>query len=297
MKNIPLVTVVIPCYNRAEYIQITLNSVFEQTYPNIEIIVIDDGSLDESFEILTSQKHKIRLYQHPGGENRGQSSSINLGLSKACGDYISILDSDDVFASQKIEKQVDYLETNSSIGLVYSNGMNIDSAGKEMYPLYLDGPRDGIGPEEVLESSSFNLPSNAMVRKSVFTKAGFLDESLRSAQDHDMAIRIAEIAPIGYLNEILWFYRRHDASISHLRTLERWKNGFKILNKASKRYPYSRHSRMRRRGVLHFRLAQCYLQKKSYLLAGYHFVMAGLCDPSRGVAIIFGSENVSTPQS
>ena len=86
----------------------------------------------------------------------------------------------------------------------------------------------------------------------------FLNETLRSAQDHDMAIRLAEHGKIGYINEVLWKYRRHGGSISRNRTLERWQNGFRILRSACTRYPYPMKTRLSRRAVLHFRLSQCH---------------------------------------
>lgn len=293
----PLVSVIIPCFNREDYITETIQSVLDQSYPHIELIVVDDGCTDGSRGILEKFGDKINLLEHPGRVNKGQSAAINVGLRAAAGEYIAILDSDDLFYPAKIEKQVAYLATHSNVGAVYSNGMNIKADDSPMYTLYTDGEQPIIGPEPVLECCAYNLPSNTLVRKSVFDKAGFLDESLRCAQDHDMAIRLAEVAPVGYINEVLWAYRRHDASVSHTRTMERWENGFKILDAAAKRYPYPLKTRLRRRAVLHFRLGQCLLQRKSFIRGAYHFFVSGCCDPLRSLGVLFGKENVSNPQS
>ena len=292
-----IVSIIIPCYNRADYIAQTVESVLNQTYPNIELIVVDDGCTDNSRDILEQYSDRITILEHPGRANRGQSAAINLGLRQARGTFIAILDSDDLFNPEKIDLQVRYLEENPTIGTVYANGMNITSEGKPTYMLYPEGEKPVIGPEPVLEYCAFNLPSNAMVRKSVFDQAGYFDETLRTAQDHDMAIRIAEVAPVGYINQCLWNYRRHSNSISKTRTMERWQNGFKILDAACQRYPYPQVTIKRRLAVLHFRLGQCYLTQNKKLKAAVNFLKAGWYDPARALSVVLKKETISSANS
>jgi glycosyltransferase involved in cell wall biosynthesis len=295
--NSELVSVIIPCYNREPFIAATIESVLTQTWPKIELIVVDDGCTDGSRAILESYGERLILLEHPGRINRGQSAAINLGLRQCRGEFVAILDSDDLFVPEKIEKQVHYLDSHPETGLVYANGKAIDEHGKELYPIFFGGHIPPSGPEKVLEDCVFNLPSNSLVRKSVFEKAGFFDESLRSAQDHDMVIRITEVAKVGYIEEYLWCYRRHDGSISRTKAMERWRNGFRILEAACRRYPYPRVVRNRRRAVLNFRLGQCYLEEKNYLKAGIHLLKAGLLDPLRSLNVILGRESLSSPHS
>ena len=113
----------------------------------------------------------------------------------------------------------------------------------------------------------FAFPSNSLFRRSVLALTGPLDESFRSAQDHDMAIRMAEKTKLAYIPDELWFYRRHADSVSHRSTLQRWKNGFVILDRAAQRYPYPRRVIRARRAVLHFRLGQCLMAERRYLTA------------------------------
>ncbi|AJE03473.1 glycosyltransferase [Geobacter pickeringii] len=290
-----LITVIMPCYNRERYLALAINSVLCQTWPMVELIVVDDGCTDGSRSILESYGSRIRLLEHPGRVNRGQSAAINLGLRHATGEYIAILDSDDLFAPEKIEKQMRFLECHQDVGLVYSNGKAIDADGKELYFIYKRDHQPPSGPADVLENCCVNLPSNALVRRAVFERAGFFDEHLRTAQDHDMVIRITEVATVGYLDEVLWFYRRHDASISSTKALERWQNGFRILDAARRRYPYPARTLKRRLAVLNFRLGQCYLEQRAYFRAVYHFIRAGMLDPSRSARVIRGREAVSGP--
>ena len=106
MNQNPLVSVIIPCYNRQDYIAQTIDSVLNQTWPNIELIVVDDGCTDNSRQILENYGNRVQLLEHPGFTNKGQSAAINVGLNAAKGDYIAILDSDDLFLPQKIVKQI-----------------------------------------------------------------------------------------------------------------------------------------------------------------------------------------------
>jgi len=292
----PKVSVVIPCYNREKFIAETVNSVLSQTWPNIELIVVDDGCTDGSRAVLESFGPRLVILEHPGRVNRGQSAAINLGLRHSIGEYLAILDSDDLYAPDKIEKQVRFLENNPEFGLVYANCISIDEKGKELHKMYYSGHTPPDGPDQVLEDCCFNVPSNALLRRSVFEQVGFLDEALRSAQDHDYGIRIAEVARIGYLDECLWNYRRHGGSISNNRTLERWKNGFKILEAARKRYPYPPATVRRRKAVLHFRLGQCYLSEKCLLRSACHMLLAGLLDPFRSLRVLSGRERLTGPQ-
>lgn len=290
------VSVIIPCYNREQFIAATINSVLAQSWPNIELIVVDDGCTDGSRKVLESYGQRLTILEHPGRANSGQSAAINLGLRSCSGEYLAILDSDDIFVPDKIEKQVRFLEQHPEYGLVYANCISIDADGAELHKMYYSGHTPPTGPEQVLEDCCYNVPSNSLFRRSVLEKAGFQDETLRSAQDHDFAIRIAEVTRIGYLDECLWNYRRHGGSISQTRTMERWKNGFKILEAACKRYPYPAATVRRRKAVLHFRLGQCYLQEKCYLRAAYHLLLAGLLDPFRSLSVVTGRERLSGPQ-
>lgn len=294
-KDLPKVAVVIPCYNREKFITETLNSALSQTYPNIEIVAVDDGSTDNSRQVIESFGDKIRVLEHSGRVNKGQSAAINLGIRSTESEYIAILDSDDLFAPRKIELQVDFLESHPDIGLVYGNGHAIDQNGNKLYRFYSDDHVELSDPGRVLLDCYFLLPNNSLVRRCVLEQAGGFDESLRSAQDHDMAIRVAEITRLGFINNDLFYYRRHGDSISAKNASLRWKNGFKILDKARKRYNYSSAVVMHRRAVLHFRLGQCLLEEKTFLLALIHFLASGLLNPVRAINVLCKKERMTGP--
>ena len=297
MKNLPKVSVIIPCYNRDHYISETIQSVLSQSYQNIELIVVDDGCTDGSRAILEGYGSKITLFEHPERVNKGQSAAINVGLNAATGEYIAILDSDDLFLPTKIEKQVLFLESNCEIGLVYCNGHSVNATGEKIGIFYGSDHVEESSPARLLMDCYFLLPNNSLVRKSLYDEVGGFDESLRSAQDHDMALRIAERTKMGYIDEVLFCYRRHKNSISHTRAKLRWMNGFIILNKASKRYPYSKHIIKKRAAVLNFRMGQCHVEDSEYLKAFIRFLKAGFLDPRRTLSVVFGRERISSHHS
>lgn len=290
-----LVSVVIPVYNRERFVEETLDSVFRQTWPHLEVIAVDDGSTDGSRAILESFGNRLRILEHPGRTNRGQSAALNLGLHAARGDYVALLDSDDFWLPEKLALQVDFLDRNPDIGLVYCNGWAVDESGRPLYRIYEPGHREFSRPERVLKDCYFLLPNNALVRMDVMRRAGLFDETLRAAQDHDMAIRIAEITRIAYIDVDVFRYRRHPDSISRKRADLRWRNGFHIVRKASTRYPYSRRDLRARTAVLHFRLGQCHLERRELLSAGWHFMGALARDPLRAVRVLLGREQISSP--
>lgn len=288
----PLVSVITPAYNRVPYIRQAVESVLSQSYSPIELIVVDDGSSDGTFELLAecASRGEIILLTHPDRQNLGQSSALNLGLRHSSGRYIVILDSDDVLHPEKISKQVAYLERHPDIGMVYGQAMAISSDGRELFPI---PPNDHVelgDPNRLLLDCYMALPGGAMVRKSVFDQAGFFEESFRASQDHDMVLRIAEIAPFVFLPGIVFYYRKHAGSISQQGLERRWKVGFEILERAKKRFRYQGTTIRKRKALLHFRMGQVRWFQRRRLSALWHFIRAGLGDPRRSMAVIRGFE-------
>ncbi|GAA5218534.1 glycosyltransferase family 2 protein [Corallincola platygyrae] len=286
-----LVSVIIPAYNRDSYIAHTVDSVLNQTLTDLELIVVDDGSSDDTRAILDAyQDERLTVLEHPGRVNKGQAAAINVGLRHASGEYLAILDSDDYWAPEKLETLVGYLQQHQDIGLVYSNGFAVDPENKPIYPIYREGHQELNEPSRVLIDCYFLLPNNAVLRRDIMTQVGEFDESLRAAQDHDMAIRVAEVTKMAYLDLPLFFYRRHPDSISSKRKHIRWQNGFYILDKAVKRFGYPNGVIRQRKAVLHYRLYQCRKQGGQWLAAIGHLLMAGLLDPARATRIITRKE-------
>lgn len=290
MNEEPLVSVVIPAFNRHEYIQHTVDSVLTQSYKNIQLIVVDDGSTDGTFELLQQYGKRLHLLTHPNRENRGQSAAINLGITQADGKYLAILDSDDYWAPNKLKVLVDFLEERDEIGLVYSNGYGVSASGEILYEFLPKNHQETNDPNRVLLDCYTLLPNNSVVRKSVIDKAGAFEEGFRAAQDHDMLIRLAEITKFAYIPEFLFYYRRHANSISSRNALTRWRNGFEILRRAAARYPYKKSVIRKRRALLHYRMGESFLKAGSKIRALPCFLSAGIFDPIRSLKVLSGVE-------
>jgi len=291
-----LVTVLIPLYNRAQYIRDTIESVLCQDYSPLELIVIDDGSTDGSDLLVEgyARQRKLTLLRHPGRVNKGQSAALNLGLTHAKGEFIAILDSDDLFMPGKLSAQVAYLQEHPEVGLVYGNGEAVDAEGRNLYSINYDKGTERNDPNRVLLDCYLHLPVNSLVRSAIYNQVGGFDESLRSGQDHDMLIRVAEVTQLAHIPVKVYQYRRHGDSISAKGTETRWRCGLKILAKAEARYPYRLSTRLKRRAVVNFRLGQALLKARRHRFEALtRIVYAGLLDPLRALRVITGREKIT----
>lgn len=208
-----LVSVIIPTYNRADLIREALDSVFAQTYRNFEIVVIDDGSTDNTAEILRPLEEQ-GLLRYIYQKNAGEAAARNKGLFEAKGQYIAFLDSDDIFEPEKLEIQTAYLQKYPEIGLVHSGYIKFDNAGTNL------GYRDtswfsgSIYPQMLLYWTTLMAVDAVLIPKSVFEDVGLFNESLRTGPDLDMWRRIARRYPFGFINKSLARIRVHSGNIS-----------------------------------------------------------------------------------
>ncbi|MBF0511928.1 MAG: glycosyltransferase [Candidatus Omnitrophica bacterium] len=209
----PKVSVIIPTYNRGQYIQQALESVLAQTFHDYEIIVIDDGSTDNTQEILRRFKGKIRSMRQ---DNQGISKTRNQAISRSNGQYIAFLDSDDYWVSEKLEEQVRILDRHPHVGLVYARMPIINEQGERigMKPSGVCGRNF----KELLEVWGDLPTSTIMTRKECFERAGLFDTSLCTMEDIDMWIRIARYYDLYEIeNKVLAYYRRHEEQITNNR--------------------------------------------------------------------------------
>lgn len=225
-NNCPLVSIGVPFYNSEKYIIHTLESIRSQTYNNIELILINDCSPDGSQSIVDDWlsinrgffSNVIELSNH---QNRGLAYSCKALQQAATGTYFSKLDSDDIILPSKITAQVDCLNSNPEMAMVYSNAMLIDSEGHLFELDYFEKQefktvRNKIGPSgfvftELLLEDFIPNPS-VLVRKSILDVTGGYDETL-FAEDWDLWLRIAKDHPIKFMEGLYSQYRIHPESI------------------------------------------------------------------------------------
>ena len=217
----PLVSVCIPAYNSSVYIKRTMESVLEQNYKNIELVVIDDQSKDNTVEIVESVKDpRVRLVKNE--KNLGMTGNWNKCLAEARGDYIKLICADDVLYKDSIEKELGALLAHPEVTLVMSDTALIDEIGKrtgcfKRYPKggLLDGKK--VAKRALIFKSFFGAPCNTLFPRSSYEKAGGFDPKFPFILDFDMWIRMACLGKIFVIHEELNGFRvRNDSNTGNL---------------------------------------------------------------------------------
>ncbi len=197
MKN-DFISVVIPTYNRASFFKEAIDSVLSQTFRDFELIVVDDGSTDETPELLLSYGNKIKVIKKA---NKGPSAARNRGIKTAKGEWIAFLDSDDVWKPDKLEKQVQFIKDNPDIKICQTEEIWIRN-GKRVNPRKKHEMHSGWIYEQCLPLCIVS-PSSVMIHRDVFEKVGFFDETMPACEDYDLWLRIAPYYPICLVREKL----------------------------------------------------------------------------------------------
>ncbi|MDB9372550.1 glycosyltransferase family 2 protein [Nodularia sphaerocarpa] len=205
MNNLPLVTVVIPVYNSAKFLAATLDSVFAQTYRPIEVIVVDDGSTDNSADIVRSYPEVQYFYQ----SNQGVSVARNVAIAAAKAELIAFLDSDDLWKPDKLSLQIAYMLENTHIGITGTKAINFLESDTQLPPWLRDHP--------CWEQDRVIIPSTMVVHKSVFSQVGDFSPDYRASQDIEWLWRAKDAKiPMLKINEILTLRRFHGSNVSWL---------------------------------------------------------------------------------
>ena len=199
------VTTIIPSYNRANYLPLALDSVLGQTYPVCEIIIVDDGSTDNTREVVQRYEGQVRFYQQNHG---GVSAARNKGLELAQGEIISWCDADDVWESSFLQRTVSLLENDLQLDGVYAGVAHIDAEGNRL-------PQENrvtVPPNQLyaaLADDCFIQTTAFVMRKPCFDQAGWFDTHFDISEDYDMFLRLAQNCRIIGLGEPLVQYRVH----------------------------------------------------------------------------------------
>jgi glycosyltransferase involved in cell wall biosynthesis len=202
------VSVIVPCYNGARFLEDALRSALSQTYPDVEIIVVDDGSTDNSAEI--AQRFPVRYIRQ---ENRGLTETRNRGVRESRGSFIVFLDADDRLKPEAIEAGIRLLQFRPEYAMAVGDHTFISADGS-----HLAGSRKECLPshhyEALLKSNFIEMISSALFRRRVFDEVGGFDPKLRVAEDYDLYLRIVRSHPICCHPSIVAEYRIHDTNAS-----------------------------------------------------------------------------------
>lgn len=280
-----LVSVVIPTYNYGRFVARAIDSVLAQSYSPIECIVVDDGSTDDTPQVLARYGDRIRVIRQ---ENRGLSAARNVGIRAARGGYIGLLDADDRWKPDKTARQVAVLEAEPAVGAV---GCAVEITDEISPPQamaarriasHLPGRLRGIALRSFWVEGS---GSGALIPRGVFDVVGLFDEELRAAEDWDMWLRIAACYPIINLTEVLVVISNHGTgTFRNADKMER--NQWKVYEAAVARWPDMLDARTRRcmRALILADAGCGYLEAKQYDKALQRY-FASVCEwplePSR----------------
>jgi len=211
MSTAPHVSVIIPVYNAQKYVGEAIRSIVAQTYSDLEIVVVDDASTDSSMEEVRRVKDgRVRLVQNR--VNGGQSRARNAGFEAAQGRYLALLDADDVALSDRIARQVDYLDRHPSVGLLGTSYSYLDGAGGFQGAFHV--PENPVSVLWRLLVSNPIGTSTIMMRREVLDAAGCFDSGFAFAEDLEYWGRVALVAGIGQIDVPLTAYRVHGGSLS-----------------------------------------------------------------------------------
>jgi alpha-1,3-rhamnosyltransferase len=225
----PLVSIVIPSYNHENYIEETITSVMEQTYKNIELVVIDDGSTDNSDEVIKNCLARYKNgFKYIRKENEGLIKTLNYGLSLINGQYYQALASDDIIYKDKIEKQVRFLEENQDHSMVFSDCHRFYENTKLKIKASKDYKFKGGYIFKEIFTSYFSIPAlTVLIRSNIIKEYGYLENF--KVEDWVLWNRIGFSHKIGYIDFPLALYRIHDENMHKNFELTKMEK-IKVLN-------------------------------------------------------------------
>jgi glycosyltransferase involved in cell wall biosynthesis len=245
MKNSPLVSVIIPTYNRAPLLPRAIESVLAQTYENVEIIIVDDGSTDNTQTILKEYRDRIRCIRTG---NMGTSHARNVGMRASVGQYIAFLDSDDSYYPYKLSLQVDWMERHPEIGMVSTEVSGVQDDGaileyylkqyhstykergwgfEDIYPEREEVFVDGLGRSVACYSGdifdfvlmgTLVMSNTILFRREALDVAGYQNENYRFAEDYEFVLRLCKHFRVGFIDVPTYHLYFHDGQISRFVT-------------------------------------------------------------------------------
>lgn len=246
----PLVSIITPTYNRADFIGEAVESVLVQTYPHFEFLIVDDGSDDNTSEVLAPylSDSRIKLFRQ---ENQGQSVARNLALAEAKGEFICFLDSDNYWPKEKLEQQVRLFEAHPETDVLYGDNVIIDENGREISRKNMSRYSGRIAYQMIKDNCV--AMNTTMARRKCFDEMGGMSGKRRVADDYDLWLRLSAKYIFRYEPEYWAWYRVMEDQISSDKT-RRFKVNEEIIRDFRRDYPDALSIKEFDRGFAHFHL-------------------------------------------
>lgn len=218
--NHPPVSVIVPAYNAEAHLAEALESVLAQSYRPMDVIVVDDGSTDRTAEIVK----RFSEVRYVSQQNSGPSAARNRGIALAQADYVAFLDADDVWEPEKLSEQMSVVQEHGNAGLVFADMRHFEECQETQPSMFSKYGlnREFFGDRPLVKDAvaklvraNFIPTSSVLANKQVVLKAGGFDAQLRKAEDWDLWLRMALLAPVGYSPKVLVKKRVHAINVSH----------------------------------------------------------------------------------
>jgi glycosyltransferase involved in cell wall biosynthesis len=241
MRTVGLVSVILPVYRGERFVAAAIESVLAQTCRRFELVIINDGSPDESAREIKRFLPNPRI-RYLAQANGGVAAARNAGIANATGDLIALIDQDDLWLPEKLERQIAYLDSHPKVGLVHSRVECIDAHGESrpctdaiwVYPF------EGLCAGQLLLGNGI-APLTVLLRRGCIDDVGAFDQRYAPADDWELWMRIARRHPLGFLDEVTARYRFHDQNISQDQ-LKMQRAVLKIMDAICDRFPEVLHS-------------------------------------------------------
>lgn len=218
----PKISVIIPSYNRASVLPRALDSVLAQSFCGFEVIVVDDGSSDQTSEVLAGYQCRPNLKVFKT-RNRGVSAARNLGIASSLGEWLAFLDSDDEWLPEKLQKQMNFVEDNPSCRLVHGEEIWIRN-GRRVNPMKKHQKRGGDVFADAVRFCCIS-PSTVLIKRDLLQEVGLFREDFPVCEDFDLWLRISGLYPVGYIGDFLIkkFGGHEDQLSQKFRAMDYWR--------------------------------------------------------------------------
>ena len=237
----PLVSIIMNCHNGEKYLAQSVNSIIEQTYKNWELIFWDNVSQDNSKKIIEKfDDNRIKYYKSKNFNKLYESR--NLAIQKANGKFITFLDTDDMWQTNKIEKQIDFFSQNQDFKIVYSNYYILDEKTKRKSVKFKDKLHSGMIFENLLRNYTVGI-GTVCLERDLFKHHSF-NNNFDIIGDFDFFLRLSEKLKIGYIHDTLFIYRLHESNLSkkklslHANEMQNWIDSNKDIPKYKKKLKF-----------------------------------------------------------
>ena len=279
----PLVSILTPVYKGEHFISNAIESVLAQTYPNFELLIVNDGSPDESADVIRPYlvDPRIRYFEQP---NAGVAAARNCALAHASGKYVGFLDQDDLWLKDKLAFQVEFMEAHPDVALVHTFQEYVDESGGEVDTDFINvEPVSGNCFPQLFEKNRIAVLT-VLVRRAAILEVGGLNSHAARADDYELWLQISLRYPIGFLDKVVARYRVHNANASH-DAMQMTEAELIVINSilSQRELVESQVGRAvirKRLAELHRELGEWQMWKKrNYIQARRHFTAAAYNDP------------------